>query len=212
MCGIFGLLSQRGDLGLDALDAVELLRHRGPDSEGRHVDGHAALAMRRLAIIDLETGRQPIANETGDVVCVANCEIYNYRALREGLLQRGHELRTAGDVEPIVHLYEELGDRFVEELRGMFAIALWDATRQRLVLARDRLGIKPLYLAPTRHGLGFASEIAPLLALGASDRVDPQAVADCLALGWISGSGTGLAEVERLAPATVAELPRIRMK
>lgn len=203
MCGILGILARDGELSREALSAVELLRHRGPDSEGRAGEGRIGLAMRRLAIIDIEGGTQPIANESGEIVCIANCEIYNFRELRADLERRGHTFRTAGDVEPLVHLYEELGDRFVEELRGMFAIAIWDAREQRLVLARDRMGIKPLYVAETPHGLGFASEIAPLLALGASDRVDVQAVADGMALGWISGAGTGFAEIERLAPSTV---------
>jgi len=200
VCGILGLAGS-APLPPEALDAVGLLAHRGPDGEGRFVDGGVGLAMRRLAIIDLETGDQPIANETGDVVCVCNGEIYNYVELRRELEGRGHTFRTSGDIETIVHLYEELGERCFERLRGMFGCALWDAKRRRLVLARDRFGIKPLYVADVGAGrLGFASEIAPLLALGASREVDVQALADFLTLGYVPGQATGLRAVRALAP------------
>ena len=122
------------------------LVHRGPDSFGKFSDGDVALAARRLSIIDLETGDQPIANEDGTLHVVQNGEIYNYRELRRELERAGgHRFRTQGDTEVLLHLYEEHGDRFAERLRGMFAIAIWDARRRRLVLARDRFGIKPLY-------------------------------------------------------------------
>jgi asparagine synthase (glutamine-hydrolysing) len=183
-----------------ALNAIELLRHRGPDGEGRRSFERCAFAMRRLAIIDLETGDQPVENETGDVVAIVNGEIYNYRELRADLGARGHTFRGEGDVEVVPHLYEELGWRCFEKLRGMFAVALYDARRDDLVLARDRFGIKPLYVANTPDGFAFASEIKPLLALGASDEVDPQAVADYLALGYVPGGATGLRSVHKLAP------------
>jgi asparagine synthase (glutamine-hydrolysing) len=199
VCGILGLTAPREG----ALDAVELLRHRGPDGDGRFVAPGIGVAMRRLAIIDLETGDQPIANETGDVVCIVNGELYNYRELRTELAARGHELRTQGDVEVVVHLYEELGESCFERLRGMFAVALWDARRERLVLARDRFGIKPLYVAELDDELLFASEIAPLLALGVSDEPDDEAIADYLALGYIPGGRTGLTAVRKLAPGHV---------
>jgi asparagine synthase (glutamine-hydrolysing) len=200
VCGILGLAGT-APLPPEALDAVALLAHRGPDGEGRFVDGGVGLAMRRLAIIDLETGDQPIANETGDVVCVCNGEIYNYVELRRELEGRGHTFRTSGDIETIVHLYEELGERCFERLRGMFGVALWDAKRRRLVLARDRFGIKPLYVADVAEGrLGFASEVAPLLALGAARDVDLQAVADFLTLGYVPGEATGVRGVRALAP------------
>src|SRR2546422_10042879 len=123
------------------------LVHRGPDSDGLLVDGPVGLAARRLSIIDLEHGDQPIANEDGTVHVIQNGEIYNYRELRDDLARRGHAFSPHSDTEVIVHLYEERGLRFVEDLRGMFGIALWDAPRRRLVLARDRFGIKPLYYA-----------------------------------------------------------------
>lgn len=138
------------------------LVHRGPDSDGLFVDGRAGLAARRLSIIDLETGDQPIANENGTVHVVQNGELYNYRELRAELEARGHRFRTHGDTEVLVHLYEEDGVHFAERLRGMFAVALWDARAQRLVLARDRYGIKPLYYRSDDDELAFASELRAL--------------------------------------------------
>jgi asparagine synthase (glutamine-hydrolysing) len=164
MCGICGLLALDGS----AVDATplaamsETLRHRGPDSEGSAVDGPVALAARRLSIIDLEGGDQPIGNEDGSIQVVQNGEIYNYRELRAGLERAGHRFSTQSDTEVLVHLYEEHGPTFVQELRGMFAIALWDAGKQRFVLARDRFGIKPLYYNTERGHLWFASELKAL--------------------------------------------------
>jgi asparagine synthase (glutamine-hydrolysing) len=198
MCGILGMV---GSPPSGALDAVELMRHRGPDGEGRHVSERVGLAMRRLAIIDLETGDQPVANEAGDVVAILNGELYNYRELRAELSAAGHAFRGEGDVEVVPHLYEQHGDAFLERLRGMFALALWDERRGRLLLARDRFGIKPLYLAELGHGLAFASELAPLVALGASAEPDPEAVADYLALGYVPGERTGVQGARRLSPA-----------
>jgi len=201
MCGILGIAA--AGRAPAVLDLVELLRHRGPDGEGRRVDDHVGLAMRRLAIIDLDTGDQPVENEAGDVVAICNGEIYNYRELRAELVARGHTFRGEGDVEVIPHLYEELGERCFERLRGMFAVALRDEREQRLVLARDRFGIKPLYLADTPSGFMFSSEIRPLLAAGASAEVDVQAVADYLAYGYVPGQATGVAGVRKLAPGHV---------
>src|SRR5437667_7960850 len=138
------------------------LVHRGPDSFGEFSDGDVALAARRLSIIDLETGDQPIGNEDGTVHVVQNGEIYNYRELRRELEQAGHRFRTHGDTEVLLHLYEEQGDSFAARLRGMFAVAIWDASRRRLVLARDRFGIKPLYYRHADGELAFASELRAL--------------------------------------------------
>jgi asparagine synthase (glutamine-hydrolysing) len=182
---------------------IELLRHRGPDGDGRHVSNGVGLAMRRLAIIDLETGDQPVANEAGEVVAIVNGELYNYRELRAELAASGHVFRGEGDVEILPHLYEEHGEACFERLRGMFAAAVWDERRGRLLLARDRFGIKPLYLAETGGELAFASEIAPLVALGADDGPDPDALADYLALGYVPGERTGLSGVRRLLPGHV---------
>ncbi len=169
MCGIAGLAFRDPERAPDpaALRRMaDILRHRGPDGEGFHVAPGIGLAFRRLAIIDLATGGQPIANEDGTVVVVCNGEIYNHVELRARLSAAGHRFRTASEVETIVHLYEEHGDRFVDHLRGMFAIALWDAPRRRLLLARDRFGIKPLYYAVTGDALAFGSEQKAILASG----------------------------------------------
>ena len=163
MCGICGIASADGAIDPGRLaDMSATLVHRGPDSDGALVDGAVGLAARRLSIIDLETGDQPIANEDGTVHVVQNGEIYNYKELRFELERAGHEFRTHGDTEVLVHLYEEYGDGFAERLRGMFALAIWDSPRRRLVLARDRFGIKPLYYRDVRGELAFASELRAL--------------------------------------------------
>src|SRR2546421_9317957 len=163
MCGICGVVSANGSADSERVARMSAtLVHRGPDSAGEFCDGTAALAARRLSIIDLETGDQPIANEDGTLHVVQNGEIYNYRELRLELERRGHQFRTQGDTEVLLHLYEEHGDRFADRLRGMFAIALWDARRRRLVLARDRFGIKPLYYREAGDDLSFASELRAL--------------------------------------------------
>jgi asparagine synthase (glutamine-hydrolysing) len=163
VCGICGIATTHGAADVEALRAMsELLVHRGPDSGGEHADGGIALAARRLSIIDLEHGDQPIANEDGSCVVVQNGEIYNYPELRRELERAGHELRTRCDTEALVHLYEEHGPGFAERLRGMFAAAIWDAPRRRLVLARDRYGIKPLYYRHVGGELRFASELRAL--------------------------------------------------
>src|SRR5439155_6381931 len=136
--------------------------HRGPDSEGSYLDGPVGLAARRLSIIDLDTGDQPIANEDGTVHVVQNGEIYNYQELRAELERAGHRFRTRSDTEVLVHLYEEEGERFAARLRGMFAVAVWDGHARRLVLARDRFGIKPLYYRTHEGDLEFASELRAL--------------------------------------------------
>src|SRR5690242_12023211 len=183
MCGICGLVSLDGrpvNPGPLA-DMMDALRHRGPDGDGRLVDGPVALGMRRLSIIDLAGGNQPLANEDGSVQAFQNGEIYNYRELRRRLEARGHRFTTASDTEVIPHLYEEYGDAFLGELRGMFALAVWDARGRRLLLARDRFGIKPLYYQRAGHLLRFASE---LHALPAGD-VDPAALNAYLAFNSV---------------------------
>jgi asparagine synthase (glutamine-hydrolysing) len=163
VCGICGIATTHGVPDVEALRAMsDQLAHRGPDSAGEHVDDGVALAARRLSIIDLEHGDQPIANEDGSCVVVQNGEIYNYPELRRELEGAGHVLRTRCDTEALVHLYEEHGVGFAERLRGMFAVAIWDAPRRRLVLARDRYGIKPLYYRHVGEELRFASELRSL--------------------------------------------------
>jgi len=168
MCGVAGIMAsgggrppERGEL--DAM--IGRLQHRGPDGTGVLVDGAVGLAHARLSIIDLAGGRQPISNETRTVWVVFNGEIFNYIELRRDLKARGHQFGTNSDTEVLVHLYEEHGERFVEHLNGQFAIALWDAPRQRLVLARDRVGIRPLFYAEVAGRLVFASEVKALFAL-----------------------------------------------
>ena len=163
MCGICGLALGRDAPNPDALAAMSAaLRHRGPDSDGMVVDGPVGLAARRLAIIDLAGGDQPIANEDGRLQVVQNGEIYNHRELRSKLARSGHRFSTSADTEVLVHLYEERGPRFVKELRGMFAIALWDSRERMLMLARDPFGIKPLYYRSDGPDLAFASELKDL--------------------------------------------------
>ena len=177
------------------------LVHRGPDSDGLFDGGEAVLAARRLSIIDLEHGRQPIANEDGSVVVVQNGEIYNYRELRRELERQGHRFATASDTEVLVHLYEQHGEAFLERLRGMFAIAIWDARERRLLLARDRFGIKPLYYRHVDGALSFASELKAMLELpGFSREIDHQAVAAYLAFNSIPAPLTIFAEARKLAP------------
>jgi asparagine synthase (glutamine-hydrolysing) len=142
---------------------LDVMQHRGPDDEGTHIDHDLAIGMRRLSIIDLGGGKQPISNEDGSIIVIFNGEIYNYRTLRTQLHQRGHTFKTSSDTEIIVHLYEDLGDACVHELRGMFSFAVWDTRRRRLLIARDRLGIKPLYYTQVGNRLVFGSEIKVLL-------------------------------------------------
>jgi len=163
VCGICGIAEASGTVDPARLEAMSAtLVHRGPDSEGSYVDGPVALAARRLSIIDLDTGDQPIANEDGTVHVVQNGEIYNYQELRAELERAGHRFRTRSDTEVLVHLYEEEGERFAARLRGMFAVAVWDGRSRRLVLARDRFGIKPLYYRTHEGDLEFASELRAL--------------------------------------------------
>jgi asparagine synthase (glutamine-hydrolysing) len=166
VCGITGQVRTDGRRvdgeTINAMCAAQ--EHRGPDSRGIHLDPEVGLGIQRLRVIDLETGDQPIYNEDRTVAVVLNGEIYNYRELRRGLESRGHTLRTHGDTEVIVHLYEELGAECVEQLEGMFAFALWDTRRHRLLLARDRLGKKPLFYSERDGALSFASELSALLA------------------------------------------------
>src|SRR5579863_5610225 len=167
MCGIAGIVSRGAKpVHLEELQSMcAAMLHRGPDEDGFYVVRGVGLGMRRLSIIDLKTGRQPISNEDGTLWAVLNGEIYNYRELRSDLAQRGHKFRTNSDTETLVHLYEESGPDCVLRLRGMFAFALWDERRRTLLLARDRLGIKPLYYTQAGGRLAFASELKVLLQL-----------------------------------------------
>jgi len=167
MCGIAGIVSLNGrPVALDEVRSMcAAMFHRGPDDDGFYLSVSAALGMRRLSIIDLKTGRQPVRNEDGSIWVVLNGEVYNFKELRRELEQRGHAFYTATDTEVIVHLYEQYGVRCVEKIRGMFAFALWDERHRQLLLARDRLGIKPFYYAEVGGRLVFASELKAILQL-----------------------------------------------
>jgi len=183
----------------------DAIRHRGPDDEGVHIDGPVGVGMRRLSIIDLAGGHQPIFNEDRSVLIVFNGEIYNYQELRRGLVARGHTFATQGDTETILHLYEEEGPACVERLRGMFAFAIWDAKARTLLLARDRFGIKPLYVAAAPWGIAFASELKALHAAGLADReLDWDALDMYFQLGYIPAPATPFAGVTKLEPGHTA--------
>jgi len=207
MCGICGIVSLNGaKIERSVLESMnETLVHRGPDSEGSFVDGAVGLAARRLAIIDLAGGDQPIANEDGSITVVQNGEIYNYRELRAELERRGgHRFSTRSDTEVLVHLYEEHGPDFVKRLRGMFAIALWDERNRRLVVARDRFGIKPLYYRLHEDSVSFASELKALLRVpGFSREVDLDALDAFLAFGFVPAPLTIFRDARKLPPGTV---------
>ncbi len=205
MCGITGIALADLTCPVDKnlLERMtRVLAHRGPDGAGYHRGPGIGLGVRRLSIIDLETGDQPIANEDGSCWVVCNGEIYNYIELRGHLERAGHRFRTHSDTEVIIHLYEEYGEACLEHLRGMFAIAIWDGIRQQLLLARDRLGIKPLYYAETNGpGLLFGSEIKAILASGQIDReVDACSVKNLLLFGFVLSPATMFPAVKRLAP------------
>jgi asparagine synthase (glutamine-hydrolysing) len=207
MCGIAGIAAadpRCAPLEPEALAAMTAaIEHRGPDEDGQLLEPGVALGMRRLSVIDPAGSPQPVASEDGEVTAVFNGEIYNFRELRAELEARGHRFATRGDGETIVHLYEELGPRFVERLRGMFAIALWDRPRRRLVLARDRMGVKPLYVAEIAAGLAFASEVKSLVAGGlVQPQLDPVAAELFMAWGYVPGPQTLFAGVHKLDPAS----------
>jgi asparagine synthase (glutamine-hydrolysing) len=204
MCGIAGIVSLEG-LGEGAAGRATAMRdvlvHRGPDEAGLHVDECAALAHRRLSIVDLSTGQQPLANENDTIWIAFNGEIYNHAEIRRDLEARGHQYKTRSDTETIVHAYEQWGDDCVRRLRGMFAFALWDAPKRRLLLVRDRLGIKPLYWTMAGPRLLFGSEIKAILASG---EVDPQpnvdAIPELLGTRYLSGTETLFRGIHKLLP------------
>ena len=207
MCGICGAAWTEANLAIDdrGLGAmVEAIAHRGPDDAGTHRDDHVALGFRRLAIVDLPGGHQPLSNEVGTIWTVFNGEIYNFPALRRRLEARGHVLRSTGDTEVLVHLYEDEGTGMFALLRGMFALAIWDAPRRRLVLGRDRLGQKPLVYRAVGGRIAFASELKALLALPEAEiprRLDPIALDQYLTYGYVPQPRTILEGVRKLPPA-----------
>jgi asparagine synthase (glutamine-hydrolysing) len=204
MCGICGKLSFEREARLDTglfRAMLDSLRHRGPDDEGLYEAPGVGLGHRRLSIIDLNTGHQPLSNENGTVWIVFNGEIYNFQELRTFLLSKGHVFRTQTDTEAIVHLYEELGPQCLEKLRGMFAFAIWDENTKSLFLARDRVGIKPLYYCLTDKSLIFASEIKAILTDPSVDRqVAPEVIDRFLTFLYVPGEETLLKGIRKLAP------------
>jgi asparagine synthase (glutamine-hydrolysing) len=202
MCGIAGVLYADAARPVDSavLKAMgDAIAHRGPDGEGYWIDPGLGMVHRRLSIIDLSGGAQPLGNEDGSVQVVFNGEIYNYQSLRADLEARGHRFKTNSDTEVLVHLYEDLGDRLVERLRGMFAFALWDRNQRRLLLARDRVGIKPLYLYRDNEKLVFGSELKAILAHPGVERsLDVAALEGYLAFGMVTGLRTIFRKTEKL--------------
>lgn len=203
MCGIAGQLLLGAPAELAQIRAMcDRIRHRGPDDEGFHIDGPCGIGMRRLSIIDLSTGHQPISNEDGTVWVVFNGEVYNYQELRSDLISRGHRFTTNSDTETLVHLYEEFGPDSVAKLRGMFAYAIWDARKRRLFLARDRFGKKPLYYAALPTGLFFGSEMKCLLEAGVPLDIDEEALRLYFLLGYIPDPWSPYKAVRKLPPGS----------
>jgi asparagine synthase (glutamine-hydrolysing) len=206
MCGICGKLNfdRDNEVSQPLLKAMaDSIAHRGPDDDGYYFAGQVGLGFRRLSIIDLAGGHQPLSNEDGSVWIVFNGEIYNYQDLREDLLKKGHVFRTKSDTETIVHLYEEYGEAGIQSLRGMFAFAIWDQNQQKLLLARDRLGIKPLYYGVTSQSLVFASEMKAILVDPQIKReILPSTVDRFLTFGYVPGDETLLKDIHKLPPGS----------
>ena len=210
MCGIAGIFEfgEKAHVDSGVLRRMcDVIAHRGPDDDGFFTQGRIGLGMRRLSIVDLSTGHQPISDEDGSITVVFNGEIYNHRSLRENLITRGHRYRTQSDTETIVHLYEEYGNDCVQHLRGMFAFAIWDAKQKSLFIARDRLGIKPLYYRLTPNNFIFGSEIKALRAYpGVRPEFNRSALPEFLAFGYLSAEETFYNDVVKLLPGHWLEL------
>jgi asparagine synthase (glutamine-hydrolysing) len=201
MCGIAGFLLREGVAQSRIVSAMcDQIRHRGPDDEGVYTDGPCGIGMRRLSIIDLSTGHQPLSNEDASVWVAFNGEIYNYRELRERLAGHGHRFQTNSDTETLVHLYEQEGADGIASLRGMFAFCIWDARRREILLARDRFGKKPLYYAETPNGLYFASELKCLGVAGAPLEIDEDALRLYFLFGYIPDPYSPYRAVRKLMP------------
>lgn len=209
MCGINGIVQRSGgQISAETLRHMnQAMIHRGPDDQGLWIDHHAGLSMRRLSIIDLEGASQPMMNEDGSIGMVCNGEIYNYASLREQLLAAGHQFRTNGDVEVILHLYEQYGTECVHHLRGMFAFLIWDSRTSSLFAARDRFGIKPLYYMEDNDVFICSSEISSLLAASPSrPQMDIQSMVYYLTMQYVPDPRTMLANVRKLPPAHILTL------
>lgn len=215
MCGIHGFIQLDGTTADPAVlpRMGRVTAHRGPDDEGMHADGPCAIGMRRLSIIDLSGGHQPISSQDERVWLVCNGEIYNFRELRRDLEASGHVFKTHSDSEVALYAYLEYGDSFVERLNGMFGFALWDGARRRLLIGRDRLGIKPIYLANNGKQLAFASEAKALLEMpGVNRDLDPAAVASYLQLGYVPAPQSIFRGIRKLPPATLLVVEQGRLE
>ncbi|WP_428828166.1 asparagine synthase (glutamine-hydrolyzing) [Azonexus sp. IMCC34842] len=209
MCGIYGIINLDGSLADPELmeRMGDITRHRGPDDQGWHQDGNCIIGMRRLSIIDLAGGHQPLSNEDGTIWLVCNGEIYNFRELREELKTAGHQFRSGSDCEVLLHAYEAWGDDFALRLNGMYNFALWDAGRRRLLIGRDRIGVKPLYWRLDGKRLAFATEAKALLALpGVTAAVDRTALASYLNLGYVSAPRSMFEGIAKLPVATLMSI------
>ncbi len=204
MCGICGIYNMHSAEPVPSRlieQMTSLIAHRGPDDQGSYLDGPAGLGFARLSIIDLSGGHQPMCNESGDIWIVFNGEIWNYKQLRQELIEKGHQFRTNSDTETIIHAYEEFGVDCVARLHGMFGFAIWDSTRQRLLLARDRAGKKPLYYTQVEGDMLFASEIKSLLCHPRVKRAaDTQALADFLSVRYVPAPATLFAGIYKILP------------
>lgn len=201
MCGIAGVLDWNGVSESLLTPMLENIIHRGPDDEGRFAEGPVAMGMRRLSIIDISGGHQPISNEDDSVVAVFNGEIYNYVELREDLIRKGHTFKTHSDTEVLVHLYEEEQMSFLPKLNGMFGFSIWDKKRKRLFVARDRLGVKPMYYARHSQGVMYGSELKSILSTGKVEKqLRPEALLDYLTYYYIPGEQTPFNGIEKLLP------------
>ncbi|NQT18595.1 MAG: asparagine synthase (glutamine-hydrolyzing), partial [Planctomycetes bacterium] len=207
MCGICGKLNLDIDRPPVTRSAVREMCtpivHRGPDDEGIYADGIAGIGIRRLSIIDLKTGGQPIHNEDHTIWTVVNGELYNFKEIRRDLESRGHRFYTNSDVEVVPHLYEEYGDDFPSHINGMFGIALWDSRSRKLMLVRDRIGIKPMHYAVESGTLLFGSELKSMLAAGMRRDISPPALSDYLSYNYIPAPNTIFRAARKLEPGQI---------
>ncbi|MBU0970837.1 MAG: asparagine synthase (glutamine-hydrolyzing), partial [Proteobacteria bacterium] len=206
MCGIAGFIDFSSHALDDARSRIKkmtsVLAHRGPDDENFYVDEFAALGHRRLSIIDLSSGRQPMADAQDRFQIIFNGEIYNYRELRESLIQKGYAFRTKSDTEVILNAYEEWGEACLSKLNGMFAFAIWEKQTRQLFVARDRVGKKPVYYQWDKNRFAFASEIKALLSAGFSDKtIDPRALDSYFSFGYIPAPFSIFTDIKKLLPA-----------
>lgn len=204
MCGIAGGVGPSAPNKGQLIRILDSIDHRGPDERGMYLDPEIALGICRLAIIDVGTGQQPVSNETESIQLVFNGEIYNFLELRELLISKGHNFRSKGDSEVLVHLYQEFGLDFVQMISGMFAIAIWDSRDKSLTLIRDRMGKKPLWYSKASDGsLFFASEVKALKAAGVAYTLRPAAISEVMTFGYINSPRSAFNEIEQLPPATM---------